>query len=117
MGDVVVDTNVPMVANGRAGQASDACVEASIDRLLAVQANDFVWVDADGLILEEYSRHLAHRGQPGVGDAFFKWLWDNQAVEAHCRRVEITPTDEPRCFVESQTILGWRVSIPTTGSS
>ena len=59
-----------------------------------------VLVDADGLIFEEYSRYLSHSGQPGVGDAFFKWLWDNQAVEAHCRRVAITPAEEPRRFLE-----------------
>lgn len=101
MADVIFDTNVPVVANGLAGQASDACVEACIDRLLASRAQHVVLVDDGGLILEEYQRYLDHRGQPGAGDAFFKWLWDNQANEAHCRRVPISSIDpDPRGFLE-----------------
>ena len=101
MADVVFDTNVPLVANGLAGQASDACVEASIDRLLQSRAEDVVLVDDGGLVFEEYQRYLAHRGQPGAGDAFFKWLWDNQANEAHCRRVQITSIHpDQRGFME-----------------
>jgi hypothetical protein len=101
MGEVIFDTNVPLVANGLAGQASAACVEACIDRLIAGQNQDVVLVDDRGLIFEEYQRYLAHRGQPGTGDAFFKWLWDNQANEAHCRRVSITPIHpDPRGFLE-----------------
>ena len=101
MADVVFDTNVPVVANGLAGQASAACVETCIDRLIASQQQDVVLVDDGGLIFEEYQRYLAHKGQPGTGDAFFKWLWDNQANEAHCRRVTITPIHpESRGFLE-----------------
>ena len=93
MADVVFDTNVPVVANGLAGQASELCVEACIDRLLRSRAEDVIVVDAGGLIFEEYQRYLAHHGQPGAGDAFFKWLWDNQANEDHCRQVQITSID------------------------
>jgi len=101
MAEVVFDTNVPTVANGQAGQASEACEEACIDRLLESRARDVVLVDDGGLILAEYQRHLAHRGQPGAGDAFFKWLWDNQGNEAHCRRIHITPIeDDSRSFLE-----------------
>lgn len=101
MADVVFDTNVPVVANGLAGHASMACVEACIDRLLQSRAQDVILVDAGGLIFEEYQRYMAHRGQPGTGDAFFKWLWDNQANEGHCRRVEITSIHpDPRGFAE-----------------
>ena len=67
MAEVIFDTNVPIVANGLAGQASEACVEACIDRLLQSRAQDVVLVDDGGLILEESQRYLAHRGQPGVG--------------------------------------------------
>jgi hypothetical protein len=101
MADVVFDTNVPVVANGLADQASVACVEACIDKLLQSRTQDVFLVDGGGLIFEEYQRYLAHRGQPGPGDAFFKWLWDNQANAAHCRRIPITSIDpDPRGFLE-----------------
>jgi len=51
------------------------------------------------LILGEYRRNLSPSGQPGSGDAFFKWLWNNQGNHDHCRRVNITPHDN-RGFAE-----------------
>lgn len=101
MAEVIFDTNVPMVANGQAGQASPGCVATCIDRLVASRFTDVVVVDDRGLIFDEYQRNLAHSGQPGTGDAFFKWLWDNQANELHCRRVPITPIyPDPRGYLE-----------------
>ena len=54
---VIVDTNVAVVANGRSEQASEACVETCIDRLLQIdsgevnppilQAVDSRWLDFD----------------------------------------------------------------------
>ncbi len=97
---VVVDTNVAIVANGRHEAASDQCVDACIDALLAAQG-DVVLVDDGYRIFDEYQRHLSHAGQPGVGDAFFKWLWSNQANPVCCRQVGITPADlDGRVFLE-----------------
>jgi hypothetical protein len=91
---IVIDTNVPVVANGRASQAG-------ITSLLDMRESQRVLLDTGGLILEEYRRHLSHSGQPGPGDAFFRWLWNNQANPDHCRQVPITPTHgEPRGFEE-----------------
>ena len=50
-------------------------------------------MDDNYLIFDEYRRHLSHSGQPGVGDAFFKWLWDNQANPRYCRQITITPLE------------------------
>ena len=58
-----------------------------------------VLLDEDGKILDEYANHCSYAGQPGVGDAFFKWLWDNQANPKHCQKVPITP-DPNREFAE-----------------
>lgn len=98
---IVIDTNVPVVANGRASQAGDRCVEACITSLLDMRESRRVLLDTGGLILEEYRRNLSHSGQPGPGDAFFRWLWNNQANPDHCQQVPITPTQgEPRGFAE-----------------
>lgn len=53
-----------------------------------------------GLILQEYRRHLSPSGQPGSGEAFFKWLWDNQANPQIYIPVAITPTPDGRDFAE-----------------
>lgn len=41
-------------------------------------------------ILREYTRQLRSEGQPGVGDAFLKWVLTNQANPLRCRHVPIT---------------------------
>ncbi len=35
--------------------------------------------------------HLNIPGQPGVGDQFMKWVWENQAVTERCEKVPLTP--------------------------
>jgi hypothetical protein len=89
---VAIDTNVPIIANG-SESVPTACILACILRLRQVRSKQRVLLDTLGLILAEYRRHLSPRGQPGLGDAFFKWLWDNQANPQVCSQVEITPMD------------------------
>ena len=88
---LVVDTNVPIVANGRSPQTGPACVLACIDALNDLRLHYRIVLDNLGRILEEYRKNLSARGQPGVGDAFFKWVWQNQANAAHCEMVEVHP--------------------------
>ena len=97
----VVDTNVPVVANGRSIQADVDCVAACLDALVAVREQGILLLD-DGLrILDEYLRNLSLSGQPGPGDLFMKWIWERQANEQHCRLVPITPVEgEGDDFVE-----------------
>lgn len=58
-------------------------------------------LDNHHLIVEEYRKHLNPAGQPGPGDAFFKWLWDNQANPTYVRRVQVTTIEgDPPGFVE-----------------
>lgn len=86
----VVDTNVPIVANG-ASDPVDAAAPSLECRLVAVSflknLNEagVVLLDHAGAIQEEYRRYLSPRGQPGVGDRFyFNVLASNPAkVERH----------------------------------
>jgi hypothetical protein len=89
----VMDTNVAVVANGRAPQAGDTCVEACIAALIEIRERQRMLLDDEGSILDEYRRQLSPSGQPGPGDAFFKWLWDNQGNPEHCHLVPVTPLD------------------------
>lgn len=101
MTGVVVDTNVAMVANGRGTRADAACRAACVERLKAVVASEIVVVDERGLIFEEYAKRLRWAGAPGVGDAFFKHVFDNQCQPERCLRVPVTPSgDDQRGFEE-----------------
>jgi hypothetical protein len=85
----VIDTNVIVVANGKSAQADLKCVRACIEALNKIHEDGMVVLDDIMRILDEYRRNLSLSGQPGVGDAFFKWVWDNQANESRCERVKI----------------------------
>ena len=100
MSAVVVDTNVAIVANGRTPQAGPACVINCIDALARARSQGRIILDNLGRILQEYRRHLSAKGQPGVGDAFFKWIWDNQGNAAHCEIVEIHPRNGDEDYAE-----------------
>lgn len=96
---VVMDTNVAIVANGKADQVSPDCVLTCLKRLRKIQDAERLLLDETGCILDEYRGHLNPSGQPRAGDAFFKWLWNNQGNPEVCQFVRITP-DPARVFEE-----------------
>ena len=91
MNAYVVDTNVVVVASCRAPQAGPACVLACINALEQITQDGLIVLDDQYRILTEYTNNLSPSGQPGVGDAFFKWVLRNQANIERCERVTIHP--------------------------
>lgn len=73
----VVDTNVPVVANGRDTHASEKCQVRSIDTLINLVRKGKVVLDSDDCIITEYGKRLFAKGQPGVGDLFYRHILDN----------------------------------------
>ena len=92
----VVDTNVAVAANGRRTHADLQCQRSCVERLAAVVKEEVVAIDDAGLVFEEYTRRLSRSGQPGVGDAFLKYLFDHQYHSARIRRVTVTRSANPR---------------------
>lgn len=88
---VIVDTNVPLVANGAAPQASMQCAVECAHRLNAICAQDILVLDDGWHIINEYKHKLHQSGQPGVGDTFLKWVLTNWANPFRCELVHITP--------------------------
>jgi hypothetical protein len=68
-----------------------------------VRANSTVLVDSLDQIFAEYLANLSVAGQPGPGDAFVRWLWDNQGYPEILLRVPIQPAPPPEYFVEFPT--------------
>ena len=96
MSVLVVDTNVAVVANRRETHADQICQLACIEELERVVTHGVVAVDATGAILDEYRGHLSYFGQPGMGDAFFKHIFDHLYQDRRVRRVPVTPSDDDR---------------------
>lgn len=91
---VVVDTNVAVVANGKTEQANEECMYVCRRKLRQIREGSlFLLLDDRDMIFEEYRKHLSLSGQPGVGDVFFKWLWQNRYNDEYCRQISITPHD------------------------
>ena len=89
---VVIDTNVLVTANNKSDHAGLDCLLTCVNALEEAKKHSVVTIDNGMLILDEYRRHASLGGQPGVGDAFLKWLWQNQGNPRHCEQVTITPT-------------------------
>lgn len=74
----VVDTNVPIVANGRSRtrkgerNASSKCRIEAIEFLEMILRRGRIILDLNGEIQQEYLQHLNPKGQPGVGDRFLQ---------------------------------------------
>jgi hypothetical protein len=98
----VVDTNVGGVANDdvASGQHDPKCVLACVRFLREVMTSGRVVLDSEWLIINEY-RHILHSsGQPGVGDAFLKWVLTNQANPSRCLRVSIAEAEIPNSLAD-----------------
>jgi hypothetical protein len=87
----VVDTNVAIVANGHDTHVGERCQLACVRCLQELVRRGVIVLDRLGLIFEEYRTYLRPSGQPGVGDAFLRHLFDHQYDPAKCELVEVTP--------------------------
>lgn len=75
--DVIVDTNVPKVANGDASQASSQCVAESARWIRDIMRNKHtLLLDHGWEIIREYRGQLRSEGQFGLGKAFLEWVED-----------------------------------------
>ncbi len=90
---LVIDTNVAIVANEKSKHASIDC-ELKCIALLEQCAGLTIALDDCELIMDEYSQHLSYAGQPGVGDMFFKYLYDNQYANNKISHHAITAIEE-----------------------
>jgi len=90
---VVIDTNVAIAANGR---NTHACIKCQLecveflDSLTSVGSRKKIYLDDLDLLLNEYRPHLNFHGQPGIGDAFYKFLHDHKYSGRKVSLVSIT---------------------------
>ena len=98
---VVVDTNVPVVANGESEQASPDCVQTCAERLGEIMRGEVKLVlDNRWKIISEYRQNL-HASGIDVGDRFLGWVLRNWTNPERCDLVSITPmNDSENAFEE-----------------
>lgn len=97
----VLDTNVAVAANGRDTHADISCQLACVKRIRTLIDEGILGIDDKGLIVQEYADRLNFSGAPGVGDVFFRYVFDQQYREDRIRRVAVHPSsDAGRGFEE-----------------
>jgi hypothetical protein len=99
---VIVDTNVPKVANQESEQASGACIVRCTEEIEAFRNGDYgrLVLDDQWQIIKEYKANLQSSGQPGVGDAFLRWVLTNHTNQDLCWCVPIHPLPDGTSFEE-----------------
>ena len=84
----VVDTNVLVVANGRAPQVDEQCRVGAEKALQDIRARRSLVLDDAWRILGEYRRNVRETDQPLVGHRFFVWTTrSSQTVTITCHPV------------------------------
>lgn len=91
---IVIDCNVLIAANARKTHVSSECSAAAGRWLGEVIESHTMLDDLDDLAFHEYKTHCNFKGQPGVGDRFFRWYILNRAVEDKVDRINIGLTHE-----------------------
>lgn len=92
---LVVDTNVPMTANLATkpdvnSDIPDMCIRECIHAVNQITKNGGLVLDESGDIFSEYMANLSLGNQKHVGNAFLKWVHDNQWNTQKVDRVKIT---------------------------
>ncbi len=96
----IIDTNVPLTANKILNyEEADSklldCMEMCVKLIeLVCKTKQGLVLDSRDEIFNEYCNKLSFSGQPGVGDRFFKWVYDNMFSFPSEDRVDITPIDD-----------------------
>jgi len=97
---VVVDTNVPLTANGLANASPD-CIGACIGAIVHITSDGKrIALDDAWLIIGEYQNKLRSDGQRGLGDGFLKWVLTNRANPHRCEIIPIHSRNDDRFFEE-----------------
>jgi hypothetical protein len=93
----VVETNVGGVANDdvASGKHDPECVLACVRFLGEVMKSGRVVLDSEWEIINEYRHILRSSGQPGVGDAFLKWILTHRANPSRCQTVDTAAAEIP----------------------
>ena len=82
----IIDVNILVTANGK-GEISTSKEQLKCVRFLEKAQQELLLLDDEYEIYKEYQKYNSYKGQPGLGDAFFKYVHENQAVINRIKKV------------------------------
>lgn len=89
----ILDTNIPVLANGTDDDELYDLSDDCIDILMQLKSRGGLVLDDGNVIFDEYRANLRLSGQPGMGDQFMKWVHDHRWNENYCQLVSINCRD------------------------
>lgn len=99
MAEVVVDTNVLLVAEQLHQDISEECGLACVKRLQNIMQRDTVVLDDGYRVLNEYQNKIDPKRGTGPGVKFLKWLLQRQSNANHVAKIHISEHAQD-CFHE-----------------
>ncbi|HBT77559.1 MAG TPA: hypothetical protein DEB39_11710 [Planctomycetaceae bacterium] len=102
----VVDTNVPKISNlavdldGIEKELMNVVEEAARAVEWFTEQTGVLILDEQEEIFEEYLNQLNSSGQPGLGDAFMKWVCAHRFTDGKCERVPINKDRREKTYDE-----------------
>lgn len=93
MSEVIIDTNVAVVANRQNSQVVQNCIDNCILRLARAKQNDVILLDDAGEILSEYARALRLSRPYQLGGQFLVHVIQQQYNTNNVRRVALRKND------------------------
>lgn len=95
MREYIIDTNVPLVAQGSAVHMSEDCIINCVDFLEKLFTNKFkLVIDTDYHLIGEYENRMSSGSRLEYGNRFLKWILTNQANPQKIKTVVINQLDE-----------------------
>lgn len=94
----IIDTNVIAVANNMADHLSEKQILKCQTFVLGLFTDTCFSIDSMNLIFDEYFTYASRKGEPGIGSALAKYIWDHIADQAICEVVPIITCPEPHFF-------------------
>lgn len=92
MAELIIDTNVPLVAKG-ISDMPQTCVSRCVELLDEILSNKhIVVIDDKYLLIEEYEHKMNQLSEINYANRFLKWLLTNQSNPSRVKQVSITPT-------------------------
>jgi hypothetical protein len=95
----VLDTNVVIAADGRAG-VRPKCVRECLRVVSQLMDDGHLFLDDLGLIESQYRKNIDVKAQPGLAVGFMRWLWTNKYNKSRCTITPLTRSDSPKAFEE-----------------
>jgi hypothetical protein len=89
MTEVIVDTNVAVVANQQNGGVVTSCIDACTIFITMARGQHIVLIDDADAILQEYAKALQKSRPYGLGALFLQHVYQHQYNPARVRRVAL----------------------------